>query len=147
MLWAISVTVILIGLLNLPIVNAKPMDPTEGLASDSETVGDWNWGLNAYVEGWWVWFWMRRPPEIVFTYLWHSGNRWGGLGVWYIGNLQIQCVSEHYNHYAYSPNSAVGVYHDENEYDYGKTKAWSWFQNWIGQQWLAETPWAVIGFE
>lgn len=132
--------------MSVSIVSAKPQGPTEGWDDDSKTVGDWNWGLNAYVEGHWIWYWMRQPPEVVFDYLWHSGKRWGGLGVWYIGILKIRCVSEHHDQNATTPNSAVGLPFVGHEYDFGKTKAWSDFQNWLGQQWHAETPWAEIGY-
>jgi hypothetical protein len=138
LLTTMCIVLTLVVLLGTAVVSAKPVDPTEGDEEDYHVTGDWNWGIDAYCFGHWVWFWMCRPPFIVFTEWYCSGSRWGGIGVWFTGDMKFSWDWDSGSNYVYDGGGGpvtTQTYTIHTHHIHCKTE--SWFANWIGQSWYA----------
>jgi len=129
--------------MNITVVCAPPV-VTEGEDEDTSETGDWNWGIKAHVWGYWVFYWQHQPPYRIFEDEYFDGHRWGGPGVWCIGDMWfIYCMDGNCT-FIVVGEADYSTGHLHEDCYHAKCKASSWFENWVGTRWLAETDWAEI---
>jgi len=143
LVFAFSVALMLAVVAGSCFAFAKPDEPTEGDLYDYEREDDWNWGVDASVSGHWIWLWMLRPPWIGFDEETWTGNRWGGLGVWYVGWLYFTWGYDG-NYYQNTTTESSIIISRSVRCHHVYCKSGSWFTNIWTQQWYAETLYAQI---
>lgn len=137
--FAICVGLLILVATGLEVAYAiKPLIPypSEGWIYAGDVKGDWNWGISANITAHWTWV-IGQPGQYMFDEWTHSGHRWGGIGVWYIGDLEFWWSYDGYNNF--DRTTQADIYKTPtNAYTHMiNSTAYSWFQTWYLDTWPA----------
>jgi hypothetical protein len=125
-----------------------PDPPLSGIDEDLKEVGGSGWVLRAYVQG--EWEFMGRELGVVFHWLYHKGERGAWYSIIYNSPLEVTYMSDQYGPTTVSTD---GNYLETSriygEFQYGRTRSWSRFHDWISKQtWAVWAPsedgWAEV---